>query len=91
MTNIASRGLRTDRSLLVIVDGAKALDICVERDPAFAALGRHLGFEVLEQDFNELEPTQFAELLDGLWAKGTFNGSPRGPERSGRTAQPLTR
>ena len=25
-TNLGSRGLRTDRSLLVIVDGAKALD-----------------------------------------------------------------
>ena len=29
LTNLASRGLRTDRSLLVIVDGAKALDTAV--------------------------------------------------------------
>ena len=29
LTNLASRGLRTDRSLLVIIDGAKALDTAV--------------------------------------------------------------
>ena len=34
----ASRGLRTDRSLLVIVDGAKALDTAVTQTVGRAAL-----------------------------------------------------
>lgn len=47
--------------------------VCVERDPAFVQLGRHLGFEVLDQDFNDLHPGQFSDSFDGLWAKGIFN------------------
>ena len=52
LTNLGSRGLRTDRSLLVIVDGAKALDTAVTQTFGRAALGqrcqvqkgrRHLG------------------------------------------------
>ena len=39
LTNLASRGLRTDRSLLVIVDGAKALDTAVTQTFGRAALG----------------------------------------------------
>ena len=38
MTNLGSRGLRTDRSLLVIVDGAKALDTAVTQTFGRAAL-----------------------------------------------------
>ena len=38
LTNLASRGLRTDRSLLVIVDGAKALDTAVTQTFGRAAL-----------------------------------------------------
>ena len=38
LTNLASRGLRTDRSLLVIVDGAKALDTAVTQTFWRAAL-----------------------------------------------------
>ena len=39
LTNLASRGLRTDRSLLVIVDGAKALDTAVTQTFGRAADG----------------------------------------------------
>ena len=38
LTNLASRGRRTDRSLLVIVDGAKALDTAVTQTVGRAAL-----------------------------------------------------
>ena len=38
LTNLGSRGLRTDRSLLVIVDGAKALDTAVTQTVGRAAL-----------------------------------------------------
>ena len=38
LTNLGSRGLRTDRSLLVIVDGAKALDTAVTQTFGRAAL-----------------------------------------------------
>ena len=38
LTNLASRGLRTDRSLLVIVDGAKALDTAVTQTFGRAAV-----------------------------------------------------
>jgi hypothetical protein len=47
--------------------------VCVERDPAFVALGRHLGFEVLDEDFRELCPEMAGGTYDGLWVKGTFN------------------
>ena len=38
LTNLGSRGLRTDRSLLVIVDGAQALDTAVTQTVGRAAL-----------------------------------------------------
>ena len=38
LTNLGRRGLRTDRSLLVIVDGAKALDTAVTQTFGRAAL-----------------------------------------------------
>ena len=38
LTTLGSRGLRTDRSLLVIVDGAKALDTAVTQTFGRAAL-----------------------------------------------------
>ena len=41
LTNLGSRGLRTDRSLLVIVDGAKALDTAVTQ-----TFGRRTGAAV---------------------------------------------
>jgi hypothetical protein len=42
--------------------------ICVERDPVHAALGRHLGFEVIEKDIFQIG---LEELLpvDGIWLK----------------------
>lgn len=46
---------------------------CVERDPAFVALGRYLGFEVIDMDFNALCADSFPTKFDGLWVKGTFN------------------
>ena len=52
LTNLASRGLRTDRSLLVIVDGAKALDTAVTQTFGRAALVQrcqvHKGRNILE-------------------------------------------
>lgn len=40
LTNLTSRGLRTDRSLLVIVDGAKALDTAVTQTFGRAAVAQ---------------------------------------------------
>ena len=52
LTNLGSRGLRTDRSLLVIVDGAKALDTAVTQTVGRAALVQrcqvHKGWNILE-------------------------------------------
>ena len=52
LTNLASRGLRTDRSLLVIVDGAKALDTAVTQTFGRAAVVQrcqvHKGRNILE-------------------------------------------
>ena len=52
LTNLGSRGLRTDRSLLVIVDGAKALDTAVTQTVGRTALGQrcqvHKGRNILE-------------------------------------------
>ena len=52
LTNLGSRGLRTDRSLLVIVEGAKALDTAVTQTFGRAALGQrcqvHKGRNILE-------------------------------------------
>ena len=42
LTNLASRGLRTDRSLLVIVDGAKALETAVTQTFGRAAVVQRL-------------------------------------------------
>lgn len=47
--------------------------VCIERDPAFVALGRYLGFEVRDCDFNDLSLDMFDEPFDGMWIKGTFN------------------
>lgn len=51
--------------------GAKV--ICVERYEPHVALGRHLGFKVLDCDFRKLTPQQIDGPLDGLWMKGAFN------------------
>ena len=52
LTNLGSRGLRTDRSLLVIVDGAQALDTAVTQTFGRAALVQrcqvHKGRNILE-------------------------------------------
>ena len=52
LTNLASRGLRTDRSFLVIVDGAKALETAVTQTFGRAAVGQrcqvHTGRNILE-------------------------------------------
>ena len=52
LTNLASRGLRTDRSLRVIVDGVKALDTAVTQTFGRAALVQrcqvHKGRNILE-------------------------------------------
>ena len=52
LTNLASRGLRTDRSLLVIVDGAKALDTAVTQTFGRGAVVQrcqvHKGRNILE-------------------------------------------
>ena len=52
LTNLGSRGLRTDRSLLVIVDGAKALDTAVTQTFGRVALVQrcqvHKGRNILE-------------------------------------------
>ncbi|MBK1706879.1 FkbM family methyltransferase [Halochromatium glycolicum] len=47
--------------------------VCVERDPQFISLGRHLGFEVLDMDFNDITSEAVGGRCDGLWVKGTFN------------------
>ena len=51
--------------------GAKVT--CVERDPHFVKLGRYLGFQVIEKDFNDLNNDLPGVPFDGLWVKGTFN------------------
>ena len=52
LTNLASHGLRTDRSLLVIVDGAKALETAVTQTLGRAAVAQrcqvHKGRNILE-------------------------------------------
>ena len=52
LTNLASRGLRTDRSVLVIVDGAKALETAVTQTFGRAAVVQrcqvHKGRNILE-------------------------------------------
>ena len=52
LTNLASRGLRTDRNLLVIVDGAKALETAVTQTFGRAAVVQrcqvHKGRNILE-------------------------------------------
>ena len=52
LTNLASRGLRTDRSLLMIVDGAKALDTAVTQTFGRGAVVQrcqvHKGRNILE-------------------------------------------
>ena len=52
LTNLASRGLRTDRSFLVIVDGAKALETAVTQTFGRAAVVQrcqvHTGRNILE-------------------------------------------
>lgn len=46
---------------------------CIENDPSFAKLGRHLGFEVIEKNFFDLEEIELDRNFDGLFVKGTFN------------------
>lgn len=59
--------------------------VCVERDPSFVELGRHLGFRVLDVDFNDLSPETLPEHFDGLWAKGTFNSAWAASDEAVRT------
>lgn len=47
--------------------------VCIENDPTFAKLGRHLGFEIYERNFFDLTEIQLSEKFDGLFVKGTFN------------------
>lgn len=49
--------------------------ICVDRDPVFVELGRHLGFRVIDKDFHEIAPTDIGRKVDGLWIKGAFNAA----------------
>ena len=55
LTNLASRGLRTDRSLLVILDGAKALDTAVTQMFGRAAVVQrcqvHKGRNILDTGY----------------------------------------
>jgi hypothetical protein len=55
---------------------AKALGsevVCVEKYTPHVRLGKALGFEVLEQDFEDLTSSTFSDKFDGLWIKGCFN------------------
>ncbi len=47
--------------------------ICVERDQVFVELGRYLGFEILDMNFDDLTVDNVDREFDGLWMKGTFN------------------
>lgn len=47
--------------------------ICVERYEPHVALGRHLGFEVLDMDFRDVTPEAVGAPVDGLFMKGAFN------------------
>jgi hypothetical protein len=42
--------------------------IAVERNPVHAALGRHLGFKILEENVLDMDETSLTPL-DGLWLK----------------------
>ncbi len=47
--------------------GAKV--ICVERDPIFAELGRHLGLEIIKSDIFKIGLKDIGTPVDGLWMK----------------------
>lgn len=47
--------------------------VCVERDPAFVALGRYLEFDIQECDFSEIRAHAPPNSFDGVWMKGSFN------------------
>ena len=73
LTNLASRGLRTDRSLLVIVDGAKALDTAVTQTFGRAAVVQrcqvHKGRNILEH-----LPRLGLIRFGGHLSKGEYDG-----------------
>ena len=50
-----------------------AIVTCVEKDKSFIKLGRKIGFDVHDIDFNDLDLKNFESPFDGLWIKGTFN------------------
>lgn len=47
--------------------------ICIERHEEHARLGRVLGFEVIEKDFDDVTLEDLGGQVDGLWMKGAFN------------------
>lgn len=49
--------------------------ICVDRDPVFVELGRHLGFHVIDKDFHDVGLEDIDTKADGLWIKGAFNAA----------------
>ena len=75
LTNLGSRGLRTDRSLLVIVDGAKALDTAVTQTFGRAALVQrcqvHKGRNILEHLPEAQRPWVKAVLTRAYTNRGT--------------------
>ena len=72
LTDLASRGLRTDRNLLVIVDGAKALDTAVTQTFDRAAVVQrcqvHKGRTILEHLPETQRPWVKAILTRALYA-----------------------
>lgn len=59
--------------------------VCVEYDPALAALGRHLGFEVFETNLDVITRDFFGRTFDGLWLKGCLNACRMPDDRSIQT------
>jgi hypothetical protein len=55
--------------------------ICVDRDPIFIELGRHLGFRVIGKDFYAVTPDDIGAEVDGVWIKGAFNAARLGDKR----------
>ncbi|MBO6514337.1 MAG: sulfotransferase [Phycisphaerales bacterium] len=47
--------------------------VCVERHEEHARLGRVLGFQVIEKDFDDVTLDDLGGPVDGLWMKGAFN------------------
>ncbi len=94
LTNLASRGLRTDRSLLVIVDGAKALETAVTQTFGRAAVVQrcqvHKGRNILEH-LPEAQRPWVKAILTRAYTNATVKTAKRLLQDLARRWTPTTR